>query len=159
VDWDVTAQMPGMYSNNRGFLIRDANETGGGIEQSFHSGEKPEHAATIACVLAIPTKRHDRAIVSSLDQTETSALVAARDRCSWIGRRDRVLLAQIVEAANQPRALKGVTVSFRVSAAANAARRTPTAGGSQVMIGNWSSEHRRSARGEHRPRSSTQPPP
>jgi hypothetical protein len=40
VDWNVTAQMAGMYGNNKGFLIRDANENGGGMEQGFHSLEK-----------------------------------------------------------------------------------------------------------------------
>ena len=40
VDWTVTSMMSGMYSNNKGFLIRDASENGGGMEQSFHSREK-----------------------------------------------------------------------------------------------------------------------
>jgi large repetitive protein len=40
VDWNVTSQMAGMYGNNKGFLIRDANENGGGMEQGFHSREK-----------------------------------------------------------------------------------------------------------------------
>jgi integrase/recombinase XerD len=52
----------------------------------------PEHAALIARVLAIPSKRCDRAEVSYLDQTEADALVAAPDRRTWTGRRDHALL-------------------------------------------------------------------
>jgi large repetitive protein len=40
VEWNVTAQMAGVYGNNKGFLIRDASENGGGMEQGFHSREK-----------------------------------------------------------------------------------------------------------------------
>jgi parallel beta-helix repeat protein len=42
--WDVAAQVQAMYDNgaNHGFLIRDANEGGGGSEQQFHSREKGE---------------------------------------------------------------------------------------------------------------------
>jgi integrase/recombinase XerD len=57
----------------------------------------PESAATIARVLAIPTKRHDRAIVCYLDEPETSALLAAPDRASWIGRRDHALMALAIQ--------------------------------------------------------------
>jgi len=57
----------------------------------------PEHAATIARVLAIPTKRHDRAIVCYLDEPETAALLAAPDQTSWIGRRDHALMTLTVQ--------------------------------------------------------------
>jgi site-specific recombinase XerD len=52
----------------------------------------PEHAATIARVIAIPTKRHDRAIVCYLDEQEAAALLAAPDQARWIGRRDHALM-------------------------------------------------------------------
>jgi integrase/recombinase XerD len=57
----------------------------------------PEHAATIARVLAIPTKRHDRAIVSYLDERETAALLAAPDQARWIGRRDHALMTLTIQ--------------------------------------------------------------
>jgi integrase/recombinase XerD len=57
----------------------------------------PEHAATIARVLAIPTKRHDRAIVSYLDEPETAALLAAPDQARWIGRRDHALITLTIQ--------------------------------------------------------------
>jgi len=52
----------------------------------------PEDAATIARVLAIPTKRHNQEIVTYLDGAETASLLAAPDRATWIGRRDYALL-------------------------------------------------------------------
>lgn len=52
----------------------------------------PEHAALIARVLAIPSKRCDRAEVCYLDQAEADALLAAPDRRTWTGRRDHALL-------------------------------------------------------------------
>jgi integrase/recombinase XerD len=57
----------------------------------------PEHAATLARVLAIPTKRHDRAIVCYLDEQETAALLAAPDQARWIGRRDHALMTLTVQ--------------------------------------------------------------
>jgi len=52
----------------------------------------PDHAALIQRVLAIPTKRFDRAIVSFLTRAETDALLQAPDRTTWTGRRDHALL-------------------------------------------------------------------
>jgi hypothetical protein len=41
VEWTVTSQVQAMYTGtNTGFLIRDAIENGGGVEQSFNSREK-----------------------------------------------------------------------------------------------------------------------
>src|SRR6266536_5160798 len=48
----------------------------------------PEHAQTIARVIAIPTKRHERNTVSYLDLDEIKALLAAPNRDTWLGRRD-----------------------------------------------------------------------
>jgi site-specific recombinase XerD len=54
--------------------------------------QHPEHAASIARVLAIPPKRTERATVCFLTPTETDALVASPDRSHWRGRRDHALL-------------------------------------------------------------------
>jgi hypothetical protein len=41
VEWSVLSQVQGMYTGtNAGFLVRDANESGAGLEQSFNSREK-----------------------------------------------------------------------------------------------------------------------
>jgi hypothetical protein len=41
-EWTVTSQVQGMYAPgvNNGFLIRDASENGGGLDQGFHSRER-----------------------------------------------------------------------------------------------------------------------
>jgi hypothetical protein len=44
IDWNVTSMMSGMYSNNKGFLIRDASENGCGMEQGFNSREKSDNS-------------------------------------------------------------------------------------------------------------------
>jgi integrase/recombinase XerD len=52
----------------------------------------PEHAALIQRVLAIPSKRHDKAILTYLNDTELDALLAAIDTATWLGRRDHALI-------------------------------------------------------------------
>ncbi len=52
----------------------------------------PEHAHTIERVLAIPTKRHERALVTFLTEPETNALIDAPDRSTWTGRRDHAMI-------------------------------------------------------------------
>ena len=52
----------------------------------------PEHAHTIERVLAIPTKRHERALVTFLTEPETNALIDAPDRSTWTGRRDYAMI-------------------------------------------------------------------
>ena len=65
------------------------------IRSLFHHPalHAPEHAESIARVLAIPPKRCDRTLVSFLTATEVEALLAAPDRTRWHGRRDHALLA------------------------------------------------------------------
>lgn len=57
----------------------------------------PEHAELIARVLAIPQKRHDKAIITYLTHTEAQALLTAPDPGRWAGRRDRALLALAIQ--------------------------------------------------------------
>lgn len=57
----------------------------------------PEHAGSIQRVLAIPTKRYDRRVVSFLAPDEVNALLAVPDRSTWIGRRDHALLLLAIQ--------------------------------------------------------------
>lgn len=70
----------------------------------------PEHAALIQRVLAIPTKRGDRAIVTYLTQPEIDALLTAPNRATWLGRRDRVLLQVAVHTGLRVSELTGLTI-------------------------------------------------
>jgi integrase/recombinase XerD len=63
----------------------------------FAALRHPEHAATIARVLAIPPKRFDRRLVTFLTEPEIEALLAAPDRSTWTGRRDHAWLVLAVQ--------------------------------------------------------------
>jgi integrase/recombinase XerD len=79
----------------RGNSVRSRNTRLAAIHSLFRFAalRHPEHAALIARVLAIPSKRFDRADVSYLTPAEIDALLAAPDLTRWIGRRDHALLA------------------------------------------------------------------
>lgn len=59
--------------------------------------DHPEHAATIAQVLAIPPRRTARPVIEFLAPAEVNALLAAPDRQTWTGRRDHALLTTAVQ--------------------------------------------------------------
>ena len=63
----------------------------------FAALRHPEHAALISRVIAVPTKRFDRAIVCYLTPEEVNALLAAPDRTRWIGRRDHALMTVAIQ--------------------------------------------------------------
>lgn len=63
----------------------------------FAAFRHPEHAALISRVIAVPTKRFDRAIVSYLAEDEVDALLAAPNCSRWIGRRDHALLTLAIQ--------------------------------------------------------------
>jgi site-specific recombinase XerD len=63
----------------------------------FAALHHPEHAASIARVLAIPPKRFERRIVTFLTDTEVDALLATPSRTTWTGRRDHALLTLVVQ--------------------------------------------------------------
>jgi integrase/recombinase XerD len=68
----------------------------------------PEHAELIQRVLAIPTKRADRAEVSFLNPAEVDALLAAPDHSRWVGRRDHALLLVAVQTGLRVSELTGL---------------------------------------------------
>lgn len=57
----------------------------------------PEHANSIARVLAIPAKRIERNLVTYLTEPEVDALLAAPDLATWTGRRDHAMLALTIQ--------------------------------------------------------------
>lgn len=97
----------------------------------------PEHAALIARVLEIPSKRGDHKEVCFLDDTEVDALLAAPDRDTWTGRRDQALLDVAVQTGLRVSELTGLhiddvelgtgaTCAATAKAASNAAPRCPS---------------------------------
>jgi integrase/recombinase XerD len=69
----------------------------------------PEHAETIARVLAIPAKKSDRALVTWLTEPEINALLAAPDKATWAGRRDHAMLALAAQAGLRVSELTSLT--------------------------------------------------
>ena len=69
----------------------------------------PEHAETIARVLAIPAKKFDRALVTWLTEREVDALLAAPDKATWTGRRDHAMLALAAQTGLRISELTGLT--------------------------------------------------
>lgn len=59
--------------------------------------EEPGQSAHIQRVLAMPTKRQDRALIDFLTYPEIQALLAAPDNTTWTGRRDRALLLLAIQ--------------------------------------------------------------
>jgi site-specific recombinase XerD len=71
----------------------------------------PEHAETIARVLAIPPKRYDHPVITYLTEPETAALLAAPDPATWAGRRDRALLTLAISTGLRASELTALTIS------------------------------------------------
>jgi len=79
--------------------VRTRNTRLAAVHSFFHYAalRHPEHAAVIQRVLALPHKRHEKAVVSFLTRSEIEALLAAPDRTTWIGRRDHALLLVAIQ--------------------------------------------------------------
>ena len=100
---DIDAVMVGAFldhlEHQRHNNVRTRNARLAAIHSMFRYAAlaHPEHAAVIARVLAIPTKRFERTDVSFLDKAEIDALLAAPDRTRWVGRRDHALLILAIQ--------------------------------------------------------------
>ena len=100
---DLDARVIGRFledlERNRHNSVRTRNARLAGIHSLFRYAalRHPEHAESIARVLAIPAKRYDRTLVCFLVPAEVDALLAAPDRSTWLGRRDHALLVLAVQ--------------------------------------------------------------
>jgi site-specific recombinase XerD len=59
--------------------------------------QEPAHALHCQRILAVPNKRHVRKPIEFLNRDEIDALLAAPNRSTWIGRRDRTLILVAVQ--------------------------------------------------------------
>ena len=113
---DLDAPLIGAFLNHlekeRGNSPRTRNARLGAIHSFYRFAAlgHPEHAQTIARVMAIPTKRHDRNTVSYLDLTEIKALLSAPDPTTWLGRRDHALLLLMIQTGVRVSELVGLRV-------------------------------------------------
>jgi site-specific recombinase XerD len=99
---DLDAPLIGAFLNHlqqdRGNSARTRNARLAAIHSfcRYAAWRHPEHAATIARVIAIPSKRYDRTDITYLTPVEIDALLAAPDQETWLGRRDHTLLLTLI---------------------------------------------------------------
>jgi integrase/recombinase XerD len=112
---DLGAPLIGAFLNHlereRGNTIRTRNARLAAVRSLFRYAalRHPEHAATIQRVLAIPTKRHDQALVTFLTNHELQALLDAPDQSTWIGRRDHALMLLAAQTGLRASELLGLS--------------------------------------------------
>lgn len=99
VDAPLVATFLDSLEKERGNAVRTRNARLAAIRSFFRflALREPGHSALIQRVLAIPQKRHTRRVVGFLTQPEVTALVAAPDQSSVLGRRDHLLIVVTIE--------------------------------------------------------------
>jgi site-specific recombinase XerD len=95
---------------SRGIAPRSRNLRLTAIRSFFQYAafEAPAQSAQIQRVLAIPGKRHTRALVHFLTRPEVDALLAAPDQRTWSGRRDHAFLLTAVQTGLRLSELTGL---------------------------------------------------
>ena len=114
--------------------------------------EAPEHASQIQRVLAIPSKRFTRTLVSFLTRPEVDALLAAPGRNTWSGRRDHAFMLTAVQTGfrlSEMTGLKredlvlGAGAHLRVIGKGRRERCTPLAKATRTVLKAWMGEPQR----------------
>ena len=114
---DLDAPLIGAFLDHleqqRGNQVRTRNNRLAAIHSLFGYAalRHPEHAATIQRVLAIPTKRCQRNLVTWLTEPEVDALLSAPDRRTWTGRRDHAMLVLAAQTGLRISELTGLTIA------------------------------------------------
>jgi integrase/recombinase XerD len=122
LDADFVGAFLDHLEHDRGNSIRTRNARLAAIRSLYKFAAlcHPEHAAVIARVLAVPSKRFDQRIVTYLSEDEVDALLAAPDRTTWTGRRDHALLLLAVQTGLRASELTGLRCDdVRLGAAAH----------------------------------------
>ena len=83
----------------RGNSVRTRNARLAAVHSFFRfvALQEPAHTATAQRVLAIPTKKSERKLVTSLNRAEQEALLAVPDRTTWLGRRDHAVIMLLLQ--------------------------------------------------------------
>ncbi|CAN7773422.1 site-specific integrase [Cupriavidus necator] len=152
---------------HQGLSVRSRNLRLTAIHSFFRYAalEAPAHSAQIQRVLAIPSKRFTRNLISFLTRPEVDALLAAPDQRTWSGRRDHAFLLLAVQTGlrlSEMTGLKredlvlGAGAHVRVIGKGRKERCTPIARSTLTVLKAWLREPQRgdgdvlfpSARGE-----------
>ncbi len=119
-DMDIAhldAPLIGAFLNHleagRNNSVRTRNARLAAVHSMFRHAalQRPDDAAVIQRVLAIPPKRFDRTLVTYLTEEEITALLAAPDRGTWTGRRDHAVLMVACQTGLRASELLQLTVS------------------------------------------------
>jgi integrase/recombinase XerD len=99
LDASLIASFLDHLEHDRGNTIQTRNNRLAAIHSLFAylALHHPEHADTIARVLAIPHKRTTKNLLTYLTEPEVDALLAACDQTTWTGRRDHAMLALTIQ--------------------------------------------------------------
>jgi site-specific recombinase XerD len=155
---EMTAPLIGKFldhlEKHDGISVRTRNLRLTAIHSFFRYAayEVPEQSAQIQRVLAIPSKRFTRTVVSFLTRPEVDALLAAPDRHSWSGRRDHAFIltaAQTGFRLSEMTGLKredlalGAGAHLRVIGKGRKERCTPLAKATRAVLRAWLREPQR----------------
>jgi integrase/recombinase XerD len=153
LDAPLIAAFLDYLEHQRGNTVRTRNARLAAIHSLFRYAAltHPEHAESIARVLAIPPKRFDRALVTYLTEPEVDALLSACDLATWTGRRDHALLLLAVQTGLRISELTGLThADLHLGAGAHVAchgkgrkdRITPLTTATVAVLRDWLGEQR-----------------
>jgi integrase/recombinase XerD len=94
----------------RGNSVRTRNARLAAIHSFFRfvALQEPAHTATAQRILAIPTKKSERKLVTSLNRAEQEALLAVPDRTTWLGRRDHAIIMLLLQTGLRVSELRGL---------------------------------------------------
>jgi integrase/recombinase XerD len=94
IDADLTADFLLHVETARRNSARSRNTRLAAIRSFFRyvAMNDPAHLLDCQRILAMPSKRHVKRAVTFLDAREITALIAAPDRSTWVGRRDHAIL-------------------------------------------------------------------
>jgi site-specific recombinase XerD len=138
----------------RGITVRSRNLRLTAIHSFFHylAFELPEHSAQIQRVLAIPSKRFTRTLISFLNRQEVNALLAAPDHSTRSGRRDHAFMLTAVQTGlrlsemtglKQEDIISGVGSHVRVIGKGRKERCIPLAKSTRTVLKAWLREPQR----------------
>jgi site-specific recombinase XerD len=153
LDATVIAAFLDHLETDRGNSPRTRNARLAAIHSMFRYAtlRHPEHADLIAHVLAVPTKRFDRVIVTYLTGEEVDALLAAPDQGRWIGRRDHALLTVAIQTGTRVAELTalcchdvhlGTGAHIQISGKGRKQRATPLTKHTTTVLRQWTQERR-----------------
>jgi site-specific recombinase XerD len=118
--------------------------------------ELPEHSAQIQRVLAIPSKRYTRTLISFFNRQEVDALLTAPDHSTWSGRRDHAFMLTAVQTGLRLSEMTGLThedyvlatgAHVRVIGKGRKERCVPLAKSTRAVLNAWLREPQRSDNG------------